>query len=136
MLDNIKMKFPLIVIKDNEAPIYYFDSKTFGLVSKGGETFYKSGTIYDSDGSKYLINGVSSIGKAGFWKSIVYLQPMSITKVNFTHLATLSLSEIKSIIISHVSGFKKYWKKKDIIDGLNASILGTNSYSDLYSFIK
>jgi hypothetical protein len=39
------MKFPIIVIIGKEAPLYFFEENEFGLVSKGGEAFYKKGSV-------------------------------------------------------------------------------------------
>ncbi len=55
------MKFPVIIIKENESPIYFFNENEFGVISKGGEAFYNKGIAFDSEGTKFLISGIESI---------------------------------------------------------------------------
>ncbi len=130
------MKFPIIVLKENEAPVYFFDNSNFGLVSKGGESFYKNGVIYDSEGSSFLISGIDSVNKATLLKSVIYFQQMYIAKVKFTPTGNLTISEVKEIILNHIQTFPKYWIQKDLIDSLSASILNKSDFSELYRYIK
>ena len=131
------MKFPIIMIKDRESPIYFFNESEFGLVSKGGEKFYKNGTAYDSEGRQYLINGIKSLQKAPILKSIKYFQPMY--KVDVKHetiLETLNLSDFKQIVIDHINSHKKYWLSRDTFDSLKNSILSKNSFFDIITFLQ
>ena len=105
------MKFPAVIIKNNESPIYFFDRGDFGLVSKGGESFYEKGVIYDSEGSKFLINGIESIKKAPVLKSIKYFQQMKVVSVRYTVVERVTLLEFKQLIINHIHSFEKYWIK-------------------------
>ncbi len=106
------MKFPVLIIKKNEAPLYYFEAEDFGLVSKGGETFYENGMIFDSGGSKFLINDIDSIRKAPLLKSIRYFQQMYIANVKYLFVEQLPILEFKQLIVDHIYSFENYWIKK------------------------
>ncbi|MBN9384683.1 MAG: hypothetical protein J0H74_28270 [Chitinophagaceae bacterium] len=93
------MSFPIVIVKSNEAPLYYSNGDVFGLVSKGGESFYKKGTIYDSDGSKYEISGIETIEKAPLLKSIRYFQRMYMVKPQYSFISGITLVEFKQLII-------------------------------------
>lgn len=131
------MKFPIIIIKDKEAPIYFFNESEFGLVSEGGETFYKKGSGYDSEGSKYLIYGIKSIQKAPILTSIRYFQPMYKVDVQYERiLENINLSDFKQIIVDHIHSHKKYWLSRDEFDSLKSSILSKNNFFNIIAFLK
>ena len=132
------MKFPIIIIKNKEAPLYFFNNESeFGLVSKGGEKFYKNGTAYDSEGERFLMKGISSIQRASFLKSIKYFQPMYIADVKYDKISeNISLSDFKQLIIDHIYSHKKYWLARDTADSLKNAILIKNSFSDIIIFLR
>ncbi len=130
------MKFPIVIIKNNEAPIFFFDMDSFGLVSKNGGPFYKSGMVYDSMGFKFVINGIRSIKKASFLKSLKYFQPMSLVDVQYTFVEQINLVDFKQIVISHIHSFKNYWIKRDLIDSLETSIANKKSHQEVIEFLK
>ena len=120
-----------------EAPLYFFEENEFGLVSKGGEAFYKKGLVYDSDGSKYLINGIKSIQKTPILTTIKYFQPMYKVEVKCEKiLDNISLSDFKQIIIDHIHSHKKYWLSRDTFAGLRNSILAKNNFFEIITFLK
>jgi hypothetical protein len=133
---NLFMKFPIVIVKESESPIYFFDINQFGLVSKSGESFYKKGIIYDSEGVKYLIEGIKSIKKAPILTSIKYFQQMHIVDVRYTAIGNVLLPEFKQVVINHIHSFKKYWIKRDLIESLDASISEKDSFSDIIYFIR
>jgi hypothetical protein len=55
------LHYPIILIKKSEASIYQFKKGELGLISKGGENFYKNGDIYDAAGNMLMITRVKSI---------------------------------------------------------------------------
>ena len=132
------MKFPIIIIKNNAAPLYFFnDESEFGLVSKGGEKFYKNGTAYDSNGGRFLINGIRSIERAPFLKSIKYFQPMYLADVKYDKISeNISLSDFKQLIIDHIYSHKKYWLARDTADNLKNAILIKNRFTDVIIFFR
>ena len=131
------MKFPIILIKKGEAPLYFFNESDFGLVSKGGDTFYKSGIVYDSDGGRFLINGIRSIQRAPFLKSIKYFQPMYKVDVKYDNPSgNIDLPDFKQIMIDHIKSHKKYWMSKDTFESLKSSILDKSSFSDIIIFLR
>ena len=122
------MTFPIVIIKSNESPIYYFDEHAFALVSRGGESFYHKRIIYDSGGLKFLITGIGSVKKAPILTSIKYFQPMYLVDVKYEEKECVTLPELKNIIINHISLYQKYWIKRDLIDNLKRGIIGKNSF--------
>lgn len=130
------MIFPVLIIKEREAPIYFFKENNFGLVSKGGEKFYKYGTAYDSGGDIFSIMGIESIKKAPFLKSIKYFQQMYQVQVNCKKQNSMSLPEFKQVIIDHISSHRKYWLSKDNFEDLKDSIEEKNDFSEVILFLK
>lgn len=130
------MKFPIIILKTNEAPIYYFNESEFGLISKGGENFYKKGAIYDIEGNVYLIEGIESIQKAPFLKSLKYFQQMYKVKIKLKLQKSSELSEFKTIIVSHFNKFERYWVNKDLIFNLESKVNEMTSFLDLINLLK
>ncbi len=134
--ENDAMRFPIVIIKPNEAPIYYLNKGEFGLVSKKGESFYKKGTIYDSEGNKYIINGIGPISKAPFLRSLKNFQQMYEVEVNYAFTGKVTLEDFKSIVISHLKTFKKYWLSRDTFEALSAPVAEKNSFVDIITFLK
>jgi hypothetical protein len=130
------MKFPIVIIKASESPIYFFDSGSFGLVSKGGEAFYKNGMIYDSEGSTFLINGIESKKNATVLESIKYFQQMYRVNVKYTANEKGTLSAFKKKIINHIRLFEKYWVKKDLLVSLERSIMEKDNFHEIIMFLK
>jgi hypothetical protein len=130
------MKFPISIIKDKEAPIYFFNSKTFGLVSKRGEGFYKKGMAYDSDGTIFKINGLESIARAPLVTSIRYVQPMFIVKVKYELVGNINLAQYKKLVIDHIRLHPRFWIKLDLIDSLEISIKNKMSFEEIMNFVR
>src|SRR5262245_39189318 len=107
------MNFPIVILKAGEAPIYHFTEAKFGLISRGGEAFYRQGTIYDSDCNVFSLKGNTSYRKANPIKSLMYFQQMYVVSPTYTHIQKIALAEFKKIIIDHISFHKRYWVKKD-----------------------
>jgi hypothetical protein len=133
---NKNMKFPIAIIKSGESPIYFFESNKFGLVSKGGASFYRNGVIYDSEGTKFIVKGIASIRKAPLVLSLKYFQPMAIVDVKYIDEQKLELSQFKQIILDHILLHEKYWIKKDLIESLEAALYNKSSFEEVIRFIK
>jgi hypothetical protein len=131
------MKFPIIILRNNEAPIYFVKgTDEFGLISKNGEYFYTKGVLYDSEGTKFSIDGIRSIRKASILKTLRYLQPMYTVDVKYTTVEKVALSDFKQIVIKHIHSFKKYWIQRDSIQSLETSIAEKNNFLDLINFLQ
>lgn len=130
------MKFPIVLIKPKEAPIYYFESNKFGLISKGGESFYKNGVIYDSEGMKFIVKGIDSVRKAPFNLSLKYFQKMFIVDVKMINDQRIELDQFKQIISNHFRTHSKYWIKRDLIESLEALLNKKISFEEIIRFIE
>ena len=130
------MKFPVIIIKEKESPICFFDKEEFGLISKGGEAFYKNSTIYDSEGNVFLVKGVENIRKAPVLKSIRYFQSMFLLTLKTEIKEKISIEKLKQIVSEHISQHSKYWEKKDTIESIKAEILSKNQFDQIIKSLK
>lgn len=130
------IQFPIVIIKENDSNIYYINQNTFSLVSKGGESFYKSGTIYDSEGNTFTINGIKSIERASILNSIKYFQPMYLVKLNIAESNSLLLNEFKNTILGHLQKYQTKWKMRDSINALEASVMSKYSFTEIIEFLK
>ncbi len=130
------MEFPVLVLKENEAPIYFLSEKGFGLVSKGGESFYKNGLIYDSSGNKFNITGVVTVRKASILTCLRYFQPMYLVEIGYVDSGKINLDQIKGVVINQINSFKKYWLQKEDIENLNDSIRKKQTFIDIFNLIK
>ena len=128
--------FPIIILKDKDAPIYFFEEKNFGLASKGGEQFYSHGKIYDLAGNCFVIKKIAAVKKASLLDSIRFFQPMKRVELEFESIGTIELNGFKEIIKSHIRQFNKYWIKRDVIDDLVVSISKMNSFEEIIKFLK
>ena len=130
------MEFPVVILKSNEAPLYYFEKGDFGLISSGGESFYKKGIIYDSGGSIFQIQGIEGIKVAPILKSLKYFQKMFIVSVKYEKVDKIDLIDFKKIFINHIRSFDRYWVKQNIIESLESSINQKENFVELLKFIK
>lgn len=130
------MKYPVVIVKPNEAPLYFFKEGYLGLVSKGGESFYRNGTLYDSAGCIFTVNGIESIKKAPFLKSLKYFQQMYVVKIKLTLKEKVSLIQFKDLFIKHLNYFSSYWIKRDVISSLEKSILIKEEFSDIITLLE
>ncbi len=130
------MNFPVVILKKGKSPIYFFSEQKFGLISKGGEIFYKQGVIYDSDGNEFLLSGFESRKKAGLIKSLMYFQPMYIVKPVYTDVGKITLPKLKALIIEHIVSHKSYWIRKDVIANLTSEIESSASFTQLFKFLE
>ncbi|NIG55640.1 hypothetical protein [Chitinophaga sp. Cy-1792] len=127
----MQMIFPIIIVKPEEAPIYVFTEKKFGLISKGHKGFYNSGTIYDAAGHQYVINGTNKVTPATFLESLKYFQPMQRVDVNATFSQEVSLSALQHELEVHVSRHEAYWVIKDTIPELIDTINSAGNFTKL-----
>jgi hypothetical protein len=130
------MKFPILIIKQKDPSIYCFEETQFGLISKGGEKFYKEGVIIDSEGKVYNIKKSNEIHKASFLQSLKYFQPMYKLTINTEEFRTITINEFKLIVIEHINKHKNYWEKKDLIVDLEKSINDISEYKKIIEFLK
>ena len=129
------MEFP-IIIKKQEASLYFFKKSQFGLVSKDGEAFYKYGTLYDSKGDVYKVNGINNKAKAPFLKSLMYFQQMYVVDINIKKVGAISLMEMKNVFSDHIAAHKRYWQNKDLIPDILEALDMMESYEDIINYLR
>jgi hypothetical protein len=125
--------FPIIIIKPNDPSLYVFSSKTFGLVSVGGDNFYKSGLIYDSQGHIYSISGVRQVHNASLMESLRFFQKMKKVDLELEYIQQITLDELKKLLGQHINNYPSYWEAKDVIDRI---IYDVNQQSDFVHLMK
>ena len=133
---NNTLTFPVIIIKNNDPAVYYFSFRTLGLISKGGEKFYKSGLLFDSSGNYYKIKGVGNTSSANFWESLKYFQKMERVELNIEFVEKLNIEDLKEILLTQVNNYGKYWEKRDLLPNLSNDIMQIDNFPHLINFIK
>ncbi len=125
------MKFPLIGIKKNDYNIYIFSSH-IGIISKGGDVFYKDLWICDSEGNSFFLKESYVKGKAPFKYSLMYFQQMYEMSLTFEKSEFLTLENFKKKIIQHILKNRRKWillsgSIEDVCKEINES----NSYKEI-----
>ena len=111
--------------------------KGLGLISKGGDSFYKKPIkIIDRDGFVFNLKSISSKRKAGFMDSLRYFQPMQQLTFELEQSSRLNLSELKSDILKHVKMKPKKWLSLGTIEMIEEWIFEKKSIADLIKMFK
>lgn len=131
MKNNADFEYPILILKENDKGLYCLE-KDFGLVSKGGESFYRKLTIYDKSGRGLYLSKYETFEKADFLSSIKYFQQMYQITSSYVPIDDISLDEIKQKLIRHIEVNKKYWLKLDNFEDIKEVILGMESFEKLY----
>lgn len=134
-MTNLPIAFPAIGFKDRDAGLYVFDQH-IGIISKGGERFYKNLTLVDNQGQKYRLLGAKVKGKAGWRHSLKYMQPMFEMDLTFEEIDFQTLAELKSDIMSHVSQHPKRWLSLDTVEGIQEMVDRSDSFEGLINLFK
>lgn len=130
------MKFPVLIIKGKQAPLFYCDAKAFGLISKGGESFYDAGTIIDSVGQAYELSRSRTVRKASILKSLVYFQQMYLLEVKFSKSTLFSLIDFKIMLKEHIAKHKAYWVMKEPIKEMNVKIDAMEDFETIMRYLE
>jgi hypothetical protein len=130
------MKRPILIFKKNDKNIYAIDSM-FGIVSKGGESFYKNTTIIDSEGNLFEVIKIEVQGRASLKHCIMYFQKLLELKLTFSsNKKTIGLTELKNMIISKISKNPKKWLSMGTVEGISEHVNKSKSFSELISMFK
>jgi hypothetical protein len=132
---NVQLNLPAIGFKDNDKNIYVFD-KTIGIISKGGQNFYKNLTIIDSKGSCYRLSNAKIKGNANFILSLRYFQPMKEMSLEFDKQDSFNLSSLQDKIFAHVSSNAKHWLVLDTLQGIKSQIYSAQSFEELIMIFR
>ncbi|MFT3676824.1 MAG: hypothetical protein QM781_13105 [Chitinophagaceae bacterium] len=131
-----ELDFPVIIIKPNESPIYYFSQKNFALVSIKGERFYNGCKIYDGRGNVFEVKKILGVEKAPFVDSVRYFQPMKKVLLDIRFVQNVSLDKFKDEIKIHFKNHSRYWSMRDSIIDIEKRIDKMTTYRDLIEFLK
>ncbi len=134
-MNKISYKYPLLVLKNNDKNIYVFKSN-FGLVSKGGDKFYKDLFIVDSECNSFNLIKVCSIKYAGASLSLRYFQKMYLVDLEIKHLGKIDLEDIKEMLIEKINKNKSHWLVIDTFEGMVERINMCNSISDICEIFR
>lgn len=130
------MIFPVIVLKQKDPALYFFNEDKWGLISEGGETFYKSGDIYDSDGNRFKTGRIKGIRKASWLTCLMSFKRMSRVYLETDPVSTVSLDEFKQVIVQHIQRYPSYWAQKDFVEFMLPAIMEKNSYQEIIEYLK
>lgn len=130
------MQFPILILKNSDAALYVFEKWNFGLVSKGGESFYKSGKVFDSTGKTFRILRISERSKAPFIVSVKYFQPMYKVSVVTEFEETISLPKLREIILDHVNSRRRYFESLGSFEDIEQMVFQKTTFVGLISVFK
>lgn len=106
---NADIKYPILLIRVNDNNLYVM-SNGLGLISKGGETFYKKNLkLIDRDGFMFNLKSIIDRSSARLIDSIRYFQPMQQLSFELEQKGKLSLNELKIEIMEHIKKKPKHW---------------------------
>ena len=128
-------KYPLLIFKKQDKNIYA-TKKDFGIVSKGGEKFYKDITIIDSTGDAYELEKATIKGKAKWYVSLRYFQPMWELDFVLRKESTYNLSDVKKQIIDHIRKNPKHWLTLDGVERIEEKMEEARTFEDLIMIFR
>ncbi len=129
---NIKVKYPVILFRNNDKNLYRVD-RDLGLISKGGDNFYKKKIkMVDRNGRTFELVKATNVGKAKLIDSLKYFQPMQQMNLEFQEGDSLTLEEVKSEIREHIKQNPKKWLSLGTIDMIEDWIDQKKSHEELY----
>lgn len=125
------MNYPVLILKKSDSNIYALN-KMFGIVSVGGESFYKNTTVIDSSGSLLEVEKVEIEKRASLKYCLMYFQKMLKLKITFSsNKKRLELNELKIIIIDKITKNPKKWLSMGSVEEITKHINNTNNFSEL-----
>jgi hypothetical protein len=135
-MNNLKIVYPIMIIKENDSNLYAL-SKDLGLISKGGESFYKGKIkIIDKLGKLHELLSVKKTVKAKFIDSVRYFQPMHQMNLELNQIGQLTLNELKEIIIDHIRIKPKHWQLLGTIEMITEQVKETKEIPELIEMFK
>ena len=127
MKNNADFEYPILILKENDKGLYCLE-KNFGLVSKGGESFYRNLTIYDRNGKGFYLSKYQTIEKADFLSSIKYFQQMYRITSSFEMIDVISLEALKEKLVNHIEANRKFWLKLDNFEDIRRNIFDKKDF--------
>lgn len=129
---NIEVKYPVILFRNNDKNIYRVN-RDLGLISKGGDNFYKKKVkMVDRNGQTFELVKATNGGKAKLINSLKYFQSMQQMNLEFQEGDSLTLEEVKSLIREHIKLNPKKWLSLGTIDMIEEWIDQKKSHEELY----
>lgn len=133
---NSEIKYPILLIRENDNNLYGTCSG-LGLISKGGESFYKKPIRFiDRDGFVFSIKSIVGKSSARLIDSIRYFQPMQQLTFEIKQTGRKSLSELKSEIMNHVKIKPKHWLSLGTVEMIEEWVNEKETISDLIKMFK
>lgn len=135
-MTNSELKYPILLIRENDNNLYGTTSG-LGLISKGGESFYKKPIkLIDREGYVFKIKTIISKENARLIDSIRFFQPMQQLTFEFEPLEQQNLTELKSNIIGHIKNKPSHWLSLETIEMIEEWVNEKESIVDLIKMFK
>lgn len=127
------MKYPLLILKKGDDNIYAI-KKMFGIVSVGGEKFYKNIIVIDTEGNLFEVSDVEIKGSAHFKYSIMYFQKMLKLNISFSKkIRKIELDEFKEMLKEKILKKPNKWLYMGTIESICKNIDRKNDFKGLIS---
>ncbi len=135
-MTNIEIKYPIILIRNKDHNLYGMD-KDLGLISKGGDSFYKRPIeLIDKNGFIFELKSTKNIGNAKLLDSIRFFQPMQQMKLEFIEQGQTTLVDFKKMILSHIKKKPKHWLALGTMEMIEEWVNEKNTMSELIKMFK
>ena len=135
-MTNIEIKYPIILIRNKDYNLYGME-KDLGLISKGGESFYKRPIqLIDKDGFIFELKSRKNIGRAKLLNSIRFFQPMQQMQLEFIEKGQISLIDLKKMILSHIKTKPKHLLTLGTMEMIEEWVYEKNTISELIKMFK
>jgi hypothetical protein len=134
-MENQNLNYPVMIFKKGHKQIYSLN-KNFGIISKGGASFYKDLTIIDSMGNVYTLGDVKIKGRASILTCFLHFQIMLELSVSLNNEGVISLEALKEKIITKIKENSKFWLVLDTVEGIEKMITEKDNYEDLIRIFR
>lgn len=129
-----KIKTPILLFKENDKNIYAYN---FALMAdKSLVSFYKKTTTVDSEGNVYKVKSARQKGGVKLWQSLKSLSLMVEVEPEIEDTYKISLTELKTLIIDHITKNPKHWLVLDTMEGIKQKIDATTTFKDLIMIFR
>lgn len=135
-MTNIILNYPILLIRKNDKNLYGME-KDLGLISKGGDSFYKRPIkLIDKYGNMYKLDSAENNGEARLIDSIRYFQKMHQMKLEFHKENQLSLEEFKVLILNYIGNLPKHWNSLGTKYEIGEWVKKKTSISDIINMFR
>lgn len=133
---NSEIEYPILLKRKNDNNLYGINTG-LGLISKGGESFYKKSIqIVDQRGFVFNIKSIIGHNRARLIDSIRYFQPMEQLTFKLEQTGQKNLDELKSDILEHVKLNPKHWLSLGTIDMIEEWVNEKKTIADLIKIFR